>query len=355
MSSDDFDEGRLEQFVGKVIADLGAGVSGVLARIGHRLGLYRAMTGAGPMTPAQLAERTGTNERYVREWLNNQAAGGYVTYDPASGRYELPVEHAFVLADEDSPTYLAGAFDTMAATWAAHDRVERAFQTGEGVAWHEQDPLLFVATECFFAPQYRAHLVAAWVPALEGIEARLEAGARVADVGCGHGATTILLAQAYPNAEVVGFDYHEASVEVACKRAAEAGVDDRVEFAVASATDFPGRGYDLVCFFDALHDMGDPVAAAAHTRQALAGDGAVLLVEPHAADRVEDNLNPLGRVGYGMSTLVCTPNALAQPGGVALGAQAGEAAIRRVFERAGFSRFRRAAETPVHLVLEARP
>ncbi|QBI18506.1 class I SAM-dependent methyltransferase [Egibacter rhizosphaerae] len=355
MSTNGFDEDRVAQFIGQVIGDLGAGVSGALARIGHRLGLYRAMAGAGPVTPAELAERTGTVERYVREWLANQAAGGYVTYDPAAARYALPAEHALVLADEDSPAYMAGAFDTMAATWAVHGRVERAFQTGEGVGWHEQDPLLFAATECFFAPQYRANLVPVWIPALDGVEARLEAGARVADVGCGHGVTTILLAQAYPNAELVGFDYHEASVEVARKRAVEAGVGDRVEFKVASATDFPGEGYDLVCFFDALHDTGDPVAAAAHTRQGLAGDGTVLLVEPYAADRVEDNLNPLGRVGYGMSTLVCTPGALSQPGGMALGAQAGEAESRCVFEQAGFSRFRRAAETPVHLVFEARP
>ena len=355
MTASDFDEGRVEEFIGQVLGDLGAGVSGAVARIGHRLGLYRAMAGAGPMTPRELAERTGTTERYVREWLNNQAAGGYVTYDPTSGRYTLPPEHAFVLADEDSPVYMAGGLDTMAAAWAAHERVEDAFQTGEGVAWHDQDPLLFPATECFFAPQYRANLVPAWIPALQGLEARLQAGGRVADVGCGHGASTIQLAQAYPNAELVGFDYHQASVEVARKRAAEDGVEDRVAFEVAAATDFPGEDYDLVCFFDALHDMGDPVAGAAHTRQALAPDGAVLLVEPYAEDRVEDNLNPLGRVAYGMSTLVCTPSALSQPGGAALGGQAGEAALRHVFEQAGFSRFRRAAETPVHLVLEARP
>lgn len=353
--STDFDEARVEQFIGQMLTDLGAAVSGALARIGHRLGLYRAMAGAGPMTPGELAQRTGTTERYVREWLNNQAAGGYVTYEPATGRYVLPAEHAFVLADEDSPAYMAGAFDTMAATWAVHERMEGAFQTGEGLAWHEQDPVLFAATERFFTPQYRANLVPAWIPALEGVEARLRAGARVADVGCGHGASAILLAQAYPNTEVVGFDAHQASVEVARKRAAEAGVEDRVGFEVAPAAEYPGEGYDLVCFFDALHDMGDPVGAAAHTRRALADDGTVLLVEPYAADRVEDNLNPLGRVGYGISTLVCTPGALAQPGGAALGAQAGEAALRSVFDRAGFSRFRRVAETPVHLVLEARP
>ena len=355
MSDGDFDGARLEQFVGVVIGDFGAGVSSALARIGHRLGLYRGMAGAGPVTAEELAERTGTSERYVREWLRNQAAGGYVTYEPATGRYELPVEHASVLADEDSPAYMAGAFDTLAAVWAVQERVERAFQTSEGLGWHEQDPRLFAATECFFAPQYRANLVPAWIPALEGVEGRLEAGGKVADVGCGHGAATILLAQAYPNAEVVGFDLHEESVETARKRAADAGVDGRVVFEVASATSFPGEGYDLVCFFDALHDMGDSAAAALHARRALAADGAVLLVEPHAADRFEDNLNPLGRVGYGMSTMVCTPNALSQPGGVALGGQAGQAALRGVFEAAGFSRFRRVAETPVHLVLEARP
>lgn len=355
MSAQELDEARIEQFVGVVLSDFGAGVSSALARIGHRLGLYRAMAGAGPVTSADLAERTGTSERYVREWLCNQAAGGYVSYDPATARFELPAEQAMVLADEDAPVYMAGAFDTIAALWGVQEKLEAAFQSGEGVGWHEQDPRLFPATEAFFTPQYRANLVPGWVPALEGVEGKLTAGAWVADVGCGHGATTILLAQAYPNSRFVGFDFHEASVEAARKRAAEAGVDDRVAFEIATAKDFPGDGYELVCFFDALHDLGDPVGAAAHTRQALSEDGTVLLVEPSAGDRVEDNLHALGRVGYGMSTAVCTPNSLSQEVGLALGAQAGEAAIREVFEQAGFSRFRRAAETPVHLVLEARP
>lgn len=355
MRAPELDPDTLEQFIGQVITDFGASVSTALALIGHRLGLYRAMDGAGPVTPHELAERTGTHARYVREWLNNQAAGGYVTHDPTAETYELPPEHGFVLANEASPAFMAGAFPTVAALWRVQPWIETAFQTGEGVGWHQQDPQLFPATEMFFGPQYRANLVSGWIPALDGVEDRLTEGARVADVGCGHGVSTIELAQAFPNSTYAGFDYHADSIEVAGRRADEADVSDRVSFDVAGAREFPGEDYDLICYFDCLHDLGDPVGAARHARRALAEGGTVMLVEPWASDRIEDNLTPLGRVGYGVSTLVCTPNSLAQDVGLALGAQAGPAAIRDVFEQAGFTRFATVAETPVHLVLEARP
>ncbi len=352
------DQAKVEQFVGRLVGDVGATVSSALAHIGDRLGLYRAMAGAGALTPAELAERTGTHERYVREWLNNQAAGGYVEYHPAGRTYELPPEHAFVLANEDSPVYMAPAWEQMAAVWAIEDTLEAAFQSGGGVAWHEQDPRLFGATEAFFKPAYRANLVDDWLPALDRVQERLEAGARVADVGCGHGASSILLAEAFPRSTVTGFDYHERSIDAARRRASAAGLDDaRLAFEVADARRYPvpDEGYDLVCFFDALHDFGDPVGAAAHARKALADDGTVMLVEIRAEDRTEDNLNPLGRLGYGMSTFVCTPNSMAQDGAHALGGQAGPAAIAEVFEEAGFTRFRAVAQGPVHNVLEARP
>lgn len=350
-------EEKVEQFAGQVITDMGATVSTALAHIGHRLGLYRAMAGAGPITPAALAERTGTHERYVREWLDNQAAGGYVDFHPDEQAYELPPEHALVLAQEDSPVYMAPAWEQAAAVWGVRPKIERAFVSGEGVGWHEQDPRLFRSTAAFFEPAYRGGLVDDWIPALDGVQQRLEAGGRVADVGCGHGASSIILAEAFPAATVTGFDYHVGSVEAARKRAAEAGVDDRVSFEVADAREYPAPdgGYDLVCFFDALHDFGDPVGAAAHARDVLAEDGTVMLVEIRAEDRTEDNLTPVGRLGYGMSTFVCTPNSLSQEVGYALGGQAGPAAIGEVFDRAGFTRFRKVAEAPVHQVLEARP
>lgn len=353
------DEEKVEQFVGQLVGDVGATVSSALAHIGHRLGLYRAMAGAGPLAPAELAERTGTHERYVREWLNNQAAGGYVLYHPADGTYELPAEHAFVLANEDSPVYMAAAWEQMAAIWAVESRLEAAFQSGEGVAWHDQDPRFFGATEAFFKPAYRTSLVDEWIPALDGVQDRLRAGGRVADVGCGHGASSILLAEAFPQTTVTGFDYHESSIDAARKRAVDAGLqgNGRLDFEVADARAYPvpSGGYDLICFFDSLHDFGDPVGAAAHAREALADDGTVMLVEIRAGDRTEDNLNPFGRLGYGMSTFVCTPNSLSQDVGYALGGQAGPAAIREVFEAAGFTRSRPVAQGPVHQVLEARP
>jgi SAM-dependent methyltransferase len=349
------DEAKLEQFMGQAVGDLGAAISGLMVYIGDQLGLYRAMAGAGAMTPRQLAEATGTDARYVAEWLNNQAAGGYVTYDPASRAYELPEEQALALADEDSPVFLPGGFVGIASAWADSERFVDAFRTGNGVGWHEHDPRLFRGTERFFRPGYKAHLVPEWIPALEGVQDKLEKGGKVADVGCGHGASTVLMAQAFPNSSFTGFDYHEPSIEAARQRAAAAGVGDRTNFEVARAKDFPGSGYDMVAFFDCLHDMGDPVGAAAHTREALADDGTVMLVEPFAGDRPEDNHTPVGRAFYGFSTVICTMASKAQEVGVALGAQAGEAQLREIFEQAGFSRFRRATETPFNLILEAKP
>jgi SAM-dependent methyltransferase len=353
------DEVKVEQFVGRVIGDLGATVSSALVHIGHRLGLYRAMAEAGPVTPVELADRTGTHERYVREWLHNQAAGGYVDYDATAGTFVLPPEHAVVLVDDESPVHLAPAWEQMASIWAIEPRLEKAFVSGEGIAWHEQDDRFFGATEAFFKPAYRANLVDHWIPALDGVQRALADGGRIADIGCGHGASTILLAEAFPDATVTGFDYHHGSVEVARRRAGEAGLEGggRVRFEVASAHGYPipPGGYDLICFFDSLHDFGDPVGAAVHARMALAQGGTVMAVEIRAEDRPEQNLNPLGRLGYGMSTFVCTPNAVAQGGRRTMGGQAGPAAIGQVFHEAGFGQFRQVAEGPVHRVLAARP
>lgn len=356
MTTVSIDETKLESFVGQVVSDMAAAQAGVLTYLGDRLGLYGAMSGAGPVTPAQLAERTDTNERSVREWLNAQTAGGYVTFDPAAATYELPREHAMVLADQDSPVGFApGAFEVIAASWGAADKAVDAFRSGAGVGWAEFDSRLARGVERFFRPGYRANLTSSWLPALEGVDAKLQAGARVADVGCGHGASSIAMAEAYPASTFSGFDFHDESIEAARRAAADAGVADRVSFDVATAQEFPGSGYDLVCFFDCLHDMGDPVGAARQARQALADDGTVLLVEPFANDALEDNLNPVGRAFYAFSTIICTQNSLAQDVGAALGAQAGEARLADVMHEAGFTRFRRATETPFNLILEARP
>jgi SAM-dependent methyltransferase len=355
MTTAAIDTQKLNDFMGRAVGDIGSGISAALVMIGDKLGLYKAMAAAGAVTPAELATRTETTERYVREWLNNQAAGGYVTYDAATRRYALSPEQALALADETSPAFLPGAFQIVAAAMRAEPRISNAFRTGAGLDWTEQDPILFEGTERFFRPGYIGNLTTAWIPALDGVEAKLQRGAKVADVGCGHGASTILLARTYPNCELVGFDYHAASIETARRRARDAGVADRVRFEVASAQDFPGKGYDLVACFDCLHDMADPTGAARHIRGALAKDGTWLLVEPFANDRVEENLNPVGRVFYGASTVFCVPCSLAGHG-PALGAQAGEARLREiVVEGGGFSRFRRATETPFNLVLEARP
>jgi SAM-dependent methyltransferase len=348
------DESRVQDFVHKALGDLGAALTSSLVVIGDKLGLYRAMADGTAVTPGDLAARTATNARSVEEWLAAQAAAGYVLYDPTTGRYHLPPEHAVALTDEDSPACVLGGFQGMTAAMRAAGRVADAFRDGKGVGWHEHDPELFCGTERFFRPGYHAHLTTEWIPALEGVEEKLRRGAHAADVGCGHGASTIIMAEAFPRSTFVGFDYHAASVEAARERAARAGIADRVHFEVAAADAFPGR-YDLVTCFDCLHDMGDPVGAARHVHGALAPDGTWLLVEPMAADRLEENLNPLGRLFYSVSTLVCTQAALSQGGRPALGAQAGEARLREVTAEAGFTRFRRATETPVNLVLEVRP
>lgn len=350
----DVDESKLMAFVGKVIGDWGALTSAPLVVIGDQLGLYRAMADGQPVTAAKLAGRTGTAERYVREWLAAQAASGYVSYD-GDGRYHMEPEQAVALTDETSPACVLGGFEAFTAAVRVAPQLAEAFRTGAGVGWHEHDPGLFRGTARFFRPGYAANLTGSWLPALDGITAKLAAGARVADVGCGLGYSTLLMAQAYPAGSFVGYDYHLESIDAARKLAAEADITSRVRFEVAGAKDFPGRDYDLITYFDCLHDMGDPVGALAHARSALTPDGVVMLVEPYATDDIAGNLNSLGRLFYSASTLICTPASLSQDVGAALGAQAGEARLREVARQAGFSRFRRATETPFNLVLEARP
>ena len=347
------DPEKVHAFVGKAIGDLGGAVGAALVVIGDKLGLYRALK-AGPATSEELAHRANLNERYVREWLAAQAAGGYVSYDPSAGRYFLNEEQTECLTNEESPACVLGGFQSMVAAIRTSPKVMAGFRSGKGVGWHEHEPDLFQGTERFFRPGYNAHLVAEWIPALDGVKAKLDTGATVADVGCGHGASTIIMAKAFPKSKFHGFDYHAPSIEAATQRAKQAGVGDRVTFAVASAKDFPGD-YDLVTFFDCLHDMGDPVGASAHVRQALGKDGTWMLVEPFAHDDVKDNLNPLGRLFYSASTLICCPASLSQEVGAALGAQSGEARMRDVMKQAGFTRFRRATETPFNLVYEIRP
>jgi ubiquinone/menaquinone biosynthesis C-methylase UbiE len=348
------DMDKLHEFVGRFVGDLGATAAAGNVVIGHRLGLYKALA-RGPATAAELASATGTNARYVTEWLRGQAAGGYVEYDPATETYSMTEEQAFALANPDGPVYMPGAFVLALGTLRAEPRITEAFRTGAGVGWHEQDDDVFIGCEQFFRPGYLANLVPSWIPALDDVPEKLRAGAKVADIGCGLGASTILLAQEYPNSRFTGSDYHDGSIEIARKRASDAGVADRINFEVASASAFSGSGYDLAATFDCLHDMGDPLAAARHVREALKPDGTWLVVEPVAADDTAGNMNPVGRLYYNFSTLLCVPNALSQPGGYALGAQAGEAAIRQVTTDAGFTRFRRAAQTPFNLVYEVRP
>ncbi len=347
------DQDTLMEFIGRFAGDLGATVAAGSVVIGDRLGLYRALA-AGPATASELAERTDTSPRYVTEWLRGQAASGYLNYQPESDTYWLSEEQAFALTDPDGAVFLPGAFELALGALQAVPQITEAFRTGAGVGWHEQAQEVFTGCERFFRPGYAANLASAWIPALTGVEAKLRAGAKVADVGCGHGASTVLLAQEYPASTLVGSDYHDGSIEAARKRAADAGVTDRVSFQVAGAQNFTGTGYDLVATFDCLHDMGDPLGAARHIRQALAADGSWLIVEPWAGDSVAGNLNPVGRVYYSFSTLLCVPNALSQSGGYALGAQAGPAAIRQVVTEAGFTRFQQVAETPFNLVYEAR-
>ena len=347
------DTEKLNQFLGQVIGELGAALNAPLVLIGEKLGLYKAMAGAGPITPAEMAAKTKTDERYVREWLSAQAAGGYVTYDAARQKFTLPEEQAFALAMEDSPAYLPGAFHIVSAVIKDEAKLLEAFRTGDGVGWDEHDTCLFEGTEKFFRPNYAANLVSSWIPALDGIDQKLKKGGRVADVGCGHGASTILMAQAYPNSQFVGFDYHGPSVGWARRAAARAGVKN-TSFEVATAKDFHGAKYDFVAFFDCLHDMGDPEGAARHVLEMLNPDGAWMIVEPFAHDHLEKNLNPVGRVFYSASTMICTPASRAQEVGACLGAQAGEARMRKVVTSAGFKNFRRATETPFNLVYEAK-
>jgi SAM-dependent methyltransferase len=355
MATTPIDEQKLEAFMGQFVQDLGAALSVATVMLGDKLGLYKAMADGEPVSSGELAARTETDERYVREWLSSQAASGYVTYDPASELFMLPPEQAMALAQDDSPAFIPGAFQLAAGLIKDEPRISEAFRSGEGVGWHQHGPDLFCGTERFFRPGYIANLVPSWIPALEGVHEKLTAGALVADVGCGHGASTLILAQAYPSSELVGFDYHPESIEQARAAARKAGVEDRVSFEVAAAKEFPGSGYDLVAMFDCLHDMGDPVGAAKHVLGALQTDGTWLIVEPFAHDRLEDNLNPVGRVFYSASTMVCTPASRDQEVGLALGAQAGEERLRGVVGEGGFTRFRRATETPFNLVLEARP
>jgi len=349
------DTDKLMSFVFRAVDEVGATINTALVVMGDKLGLYKALAGAGPLSPAELAERTGISERYAQEWLNAQAAGGYVEYDPDSGRYVLPPEQAVAMTDEASPAYLPGFFQIALGTVIDSPRITEAAKTGAGIGWHDHVGDVHEGCERFFRPGYNAHLVAEWLPALDGVVAKLQSGARVADVGCGHGASTVLMAQAYPASTFVGYDYHDASIETAKQRAGAAGVEDRVRFQVSPAASFPGAGYDLVTMFDCLHDMGDPLGAARHVRESLAPDGTWMIVEPAAGDRVEDNLNPVGRAYYGFSTLLCTPSSLAQEVGLALGAQAGEARIPAIATGAGFSSFRRVEGTPFNTVFEARP
>jgi SAM-dependent methyltransferase len=348
------DMDKLNVFMGRFVGDLGAAVHAGLVVIGEKLGLYKALA-EGPLTMAELASRTKTDERYLREWLSSQAAGGYITYDAKTQKFSLSAEQAFALAKEDSPAYLPGAFELALGSLAAVPRIAESFRTGAGMGWHEHDEGVFHGCEKFFRPGYAANLVTAWIPALEGVQQKLEAGARVADVGCGKGASTILMAQAYPKSTFFGFDYHDKSIEGARETAERQGLGQRTKFAVSKSKEFPGKDYDLVAMFDCLHDMGDPVGAATHVRQALAKDGTWMIVEPFANDELKDNLNPVGRVYYSFSTLLCTPCSRSQEVALCLGAQAGEARIREVVTKAGFTRFRRATETPFNIVYEARP
>ncbi len=346
------DEAKLNEFMGKLVTDMGGAAMIANVILGEELGLYRAMADSSPITPEALATKTGCNPRLIREWLHAQAAAGYVEH--VAGQFRLPPEQALALAVEDSPVYVAGGAVVLASLFLDKDKLVTAMRSDGALAWGEHHPSMFGGTERFFRPGYRAHLVPEWLPALEGVVPKLEAGGKVADVGCGHGVSTIIMAQAFPASRFFGFDYHAPSIATAQQRAAAGGVTDRVTFVQATAKTYDGQDYDMVCFFDCLHDMGDPVGAARHAHQALKPDGTVLLVEPFAGDQLPENLNPLGRLFYAASTFICTPNSLSQEVGLGLGAQAGEARLRQVFMEAGFTRFRRATATPFNLILEAR-
>jgi ubiquinone/menaquinone biosynthesis C-methylase UbiE len=348
------DSAKLDALVARAFGDLSAGYGGVMISVGNRLGLYKAMAGAGPLGAGEIATRADCAERYVREWLNAQVAGGYVAYHPIGDTYELTPEQALVLANEDSPVFFPSAWAVPASMWADEEKAVEAFRTGKGIPWGDHDGRLACGVAAFYRNAYKASLVPEWLPTLDGMVDKLKSGARVADIGCGHGHSTMLMAEAFPASDFHGFDSHQESLEKARKVAAEAGVSERANFAAARADNYPGKGYDLICFFDALHDMGDPVAAATHAAKALAPDGTVMLVEPFANDRVEDNISPVARMYYAASTTICCAHAISDGGHLVLGAQAGEARLADVFRKAGFTRFRRAFETPFNLVLEAR-
>jgi len=348
------DGNKLQELIGKMLGDAGAAMGAALVLLGDKFGLYKTLAATGPLTPAELASKTGTVERYVREWAAAQAAAGYINYDAGSSRFSMSPEQALVLADEGGPAFFPGIYEIAAAAVRDEPKVAGAFRNGGGVGWHEHDACLFRGTERFFRPGYAMHLVSEWIPALDGVSEKLERGALVADVGCGHGASVILMAKAFPKSRFFGFDYHQPSIDRARELARDAGIADRVSFERATAKDYPGT-FELVAFFDCLHDMGDPVGVAAHVKTTLAKDGTWMLVEPFGNDRVEDNLNPIGRLFYSASTMICVPASLSQEGGLGLGAQAGEARLRDVLTAGGFSRVRRATATPLNLVLEARP
>jgi 2-polyprenyl-3-methyl-5-hydroxy-6-metoxy-1,4-benzoquinol methylase len=348
------DQAKLQTLMGRMLDDLGAAAGVALVRIGDQLGLYKALQNKGPLTSQELADAAGIAERYAREWLANQAASGYVTHDGKTGKFTLPPEQAMVFADEDSPVYMMGGFDTVAAALDNQSKVQAAFKTGGGVQWGDQSGCLFCAVARFFRPGYRANLIDAWLPALDGVVDKLKAGGTVADVGCGHGVSTVMMAEAFPNAQFVGFDFHEGSIEAARQHAKEHGVKN-ARFEVAMAKDYPGTNYDLVTFFDCLHDMGDPAGAAAQVRRSLKPDGTWMIVEPMAQDTLEGNLNPIGRLFYAASTMICVPTSLSQEVGAALGAQAGEKRVSEAITKGGFAHVRRATETPFNMILEARP
>jgi SAM-dependent methyltransferase len=350
----DIDTDKLNAFMGKMVGDVGAAMNASLMLVGDKLGLYRVLAEKGPMNSSELAQATGTAERYVREWLAAQAASGYVEYDAESRKFSMQPEQALALANEDSPVFMGAVGDLVAATFLDEPKISEAFKTGKGVGWNRRSQCLFCGTARFFRTGYKHHLVQEWLPALDGVMEKLKRGAKVADIGCGHGVSTRLMAEAFPKSRFFGFDYHEGSIETARMAAKDAGLADRTTFSVHSAKNYPGDRYDLICFFDCLHDMGDPVGALKHVRETLAPDGSCMLVEPFANDRLEDNLNPVGRVYYAASTVICTPASLDQEVGLALGAQAGEARLREIARQAGLTRFRRATETPFNLILEAR-
>ncbi len=348
------DPDKLNALLGQAVRDMGAAMQAPLIVIGDKLGLYRAMGDGVPVTPAQLAERTGTAERYIREWLNANAAGSFVEYDAANGTYFMTPEQALALAQDDTPIHLPGFYHMLASVMKDEEKIAQIYRTGKGMAWHEHERGLFEGCERFFRPTYLANLVSSWIPALDGVEKKLKTGARVADIGCGHGASTLLMAKAYPKSQFIGFDYHAPSIETARKKAKAAQVSDRVTFQVAPSKGFPGTDYDLVAFFDCLHDMGDPAGAARHVRESLAPGGTWMIVEPFAHDEVAQNLNPIGRIMYSASASVCVPCSLSQEVALGLGAQAGPAKIEKVVRGGGFTRFRKASETPFNMVFEAR-